>query len=72
MCINMICKMGIKEILLAGFDGFSENNVDNYLTNDLVFDLEKEKLFQINKAISSRISILKKQIQINFLATSRY
>lgn len=72
MCINLLIQVGVKEIILAGFDGFSEDVKDNFYEESLYLDVEEERLAKMNMAMSNKLSQLKKQIKIEFLSKSNY
>lgn len=72
MCINLLMRVGVKDILLAGFDGFSENIKENYYEESLYLDVEQERLARINIAMANKIKQLKKLINIEFFAASTY
>ena len=72
MCINLLNKIEIKEILLAGFDGFSKNIRDNYLKSNMYVDVQEEQLQAMNIAISNKLRQLSKQVNIKFLQSSLY
>lgn len=72
MCINFLRKIGVKKILLAGFDGFSKNIDENYCDDSLKLDVEAEHLITMNHAIAKKMKQLTMQMDIDFLAESRY
>ena len=72
MCINFLKKCGMDNLFLAGFDGFSPDWRENYYENSMAFDMESNRIFELNKAVSQKFSQLKKQIQIGFLQDSIY
>jgi 4-hydroxy 2-oxovalerate aldolase len=72
MCINFLKKIGIQNLILAGFDGFSVVQQDNYYEPDLLLNVEKERLMQINKAMRLKLKQLGKQINMDFLTESNY
>lgn len=72
MCINLLKKVGAKDFLLAGFDGFSENIKDNFYEESLYLDVEGERLAKMNLAMADKIAQLRKQINITFVAQSSY
>lgn len=72
MCINLLNKLGINEILLAGFDGFSTNIKDNYLEENMFVDVAEERLQAMNIAISNKLQQLSNQMNIEFLKSSLY
>ena len=72
MCINFLKKIGIKGIVLAGFDGFKTNYNENYYEKSLVMDVEEERLLNMNIATTKKLSQLKKQLEISFLTETAY
>lgn len=72
MCINLLKKIGARDFLLAGFDGFSENIKDNFYEESLQLDVEGERLARMNLAMADKIAQLRKQINITFIARSSY
>ena len=72
MCINLLLHIGAREFVLAGFDGFSANTKENFYEESLYFDVESERLAKLNKAMASKIELLKKQATITFLSETKY
>lgn len=72
MCINFFKKIGVTEILLAGFDGFSNNIEENYYEPTMYLNVEEEKLRLMNKAIAQKLKQLDNQINFKFLTKSVY
>lgn len=72
MCINLMKKIGVDCITLAGFDGFSQEMKDNYYESTMWVDVETERLKQINAATSRKLSQLSKQIKIKYLTNTIY
>lgn len=72
MCINLLNKINVKSLTLAGFDGFSGNVKDNYYEQSLYLDVEEERLVDMNAATARRFAQLVKQIDITFITESSY
>ena len=72
MCINLLKNIGVKDFLLAGFDGFDEKIKDNFYEESLYLDVEGERLAKLNIAMASKIAQLRKQVSISFFASSSY
>lgn len=72
MCINLLNKVGVQKIVLAGFDGFSVNKIENYYDNSFVLDVEQERLLQITDAMKKKLSQLQTQLEIRYLTPSAY
>ncbi|MBP3702171.1 MAG: aldolase catalytic domain-containing protein [Lachnospiraceae bacterium] len=72
MLINVLIAAGVREIAVAGFDGFSANPGDNYFVSNLSLGTKLSTKMQKNSAIREQIAKLKKQIELVFLTPSRY
>lgn len=72
MCINFLKKIGIQELILAGFDGFSTDVNENFYEQSLTMDVEGERLLQMNIATAKKMTQLKTQMEISFLTDSVY
>ncbi len=73
MLINIMINIGIKEINLAGFDGFTLSSTKNYYDNFLEFDgHDLNDKVDKNKYIKDKISEFRKKININFITNSIY
>lgn len=72
MCINLLNKLEVNKLLLAGFDGFSTNIKENYLEENMFVDVAEERLQAMNIAISNKLQQLGQQINIKFLRDSIY
>jgi Isopropylmalate/homocitrate/citramalate synthases len=72
MCINFVRKLGASNILLAGFDGFSAQCSDNYYEEKMVFDVDEERLQNMNEAFSRKILQIRRGTEIKFLTESIY
>ncbi len=72
MCLNLFNKIGVKEVILMGFDGFSFDNKRNYYDITMLNGVEKERLENINEAMKRKFSQLRVQMEIKFLTPSAY
>ena len=72
MCINLLKKIGIRDFILAGFDGFSPDKKENFYEESLYLDVDDEWLVKMNLAMKNKILQLKKQVNISFLVSSSY
>ena len=72
MCINLLKKIDVKDVLLIGFDGFSDNQKQNFYESNMYVDVETERLLRINEATSEKLNQLKTQMNIEFLSASYY
>ena len=72
MCINFLNKLGVKNIMLAGFDGFSANTQENFFETSMCLDVESDRLQRMNIATSQKLVQLGTQLNISFLTKSMY
>lgn len=72
MCINLLKKAGVKQIWLAGFDGFSPNLQENYYESSMYMDVETERLLNMNIATARKLTQLSTQMEIKYLTDSVY
>lgn len=69
LLLNLLIKIGVKSVKLAGFDGFSADG-ENYYERG--YDFYKDKSDELNKKISSDLKILKSRIEIKFITETKY
>ena len=72
MLLHFLLKCEVKEVSLAGFDGFTANYNENYFEKDLYVNTEPEALLEKTSAIRNHMKELQKKININFLTPSLY
>lgn len=73
IALNFLYACGVKEIYLAGFDGFSSNINDNYYDYEMRRPVTEEQACNRNKYYKEFInSIRKKGIKVVFLTRSKY
>jgi 4-hydroxy 2-oxovalerate aldolase len=72
MFLNLIRKLGVKNVVLSGFDGFSLSRSDNYFSDKLFTSTDNERLQDMNKAMSDRLHIMNKDMHITFLTKTIY
>ena len=71
MIIKLLIKLGVKEILLAGMDGYNPSNPYVYSDESTHYDFSKDANRR-NELISKEIKELKKQVEIRFITKSLY
>ncbi len=64
--------MGIKEVNIAGLDGFSNVQTENYVTSDLINHARENEFDERNEIMSKELKILRKDIKLNFLTKTQY
>ena len=71
MIITLLKKLGVKDIVLAGFDGFTKLT-QNYYDSELQFRHDVQNGNEVSNAISEQIDKFKNEINITFLTKSSY
>ena len=71
MILKVLMRSGVKEVNLAGFDGYSGTDA-NYLDEGKEYEFAKKKADYLNNYMSGFIRSHKDDIKVNFLTTTRY
>lgn len=73
MCFNLLLACGVKEILLAGFDGFSSNINENYYNQNMRHPVNVEQAERRNWYYKTLIQRIREQgVKVKFLTPSKY
>lgn len=72
MLIKLLIKLGIHNIYLAGFDGYSQAIYDNFTQKDLAFIKKEEIMRSMNDGISKSLHELSKKVNIQFITKEHY
>lgn len=72
MLINVLKKAGVNNISLAGYDGFSYSEVDNYCDEKLMNNVKFERQAKLNESIKKYFINIRKNMEINFITPSIY
>ena len=69
--LNILKKVSISEILLAGFDGFSIEQDNNYCDKKLVYMIDANRIEELNATLKSYIQLYQKNLNLKFLTKSK-
>ena len=72
MLLNLLNQLSVKNVYLAGFDGFSINKTSNYFSKDMNYNVELEELVKKNVAISEHLTLIEKKMNIQFITSTVY
>ena len=73
IALNLLKACGVKEILLAGFDGFSANINENYYDQDMRHPVNLEQVERRNSYYKNLIQRVKDSgIRVEFITPSKY
>lgn len=71
MLLRILVATGIKQVSLAGMDGYSPYNSNNYFNSQLEYDFS-QRTEQRNKFISLELQKISKFLDINFVTSTNY
>ncbi len=71
MFIRLLIQLGIKNVALAGFDGYTPDDI-NYIDANMEYSFVKEKADGLNKSGQKFFEIIKDSIDVEFVTTSYY
>lgn len=72
MSILLMERLGVSEIILAGFDGFSANINDNYFEKTMRNPVSEEQAETRNRFYADFIEKVQKKTRVTFLTKSKY
>ena len=71
MVLKTLTKTGVKDVVLAGFDGYSSSE-SNYYHISMEYDFIKDKAEYLNEYTKAQVSAFRQAIRITFLTDSLY
>lgn len=72
MAVKFFAYQGASEIYLAGFDGYSHDDEENYVRNDMTFPARNEVLDAQNEGMTKILRELSRSINVKFLTAPRH
>lgn len=72
MILALLNKLGVKKVLLAGFDGFKINRNENYFDDKFINIVETEELLNRNVEIKKELDSFRQTMDIHFVTSSLY
>ena len=72
MLLRLLIKLKVKEVAMAGFDGFSQDPHQNYYDEQYINSTVTEVFESRNRSVGHQLAQLMKSININFLTPTRY
>lgn len=72
MLLNLLKNCDVKEVTLAGFDGFKYRYDENYYNDSLVLQINESELNEKQTRIKEQLKKLSNDMTINFLTSSLY
>lgn len=72
MFIKYMIQLNVKELLIAGMDGYSHEKEDNYALDNMQIITKNAILDAYNKGITKVLNEFSKSIKISFITTPKY
>ena len=72
MLLRALDKAGVKEVNLAGFDGYSIDKESNYYSSKMEYEFSKQKGEEINADVNKFLSEIKDRLTVHFLTHTEY
>lgn len=72
MLLKILIKIGVKNIALAGFDGYIRGGGTNYITPEMEHVFIREKAEEINQDVRNSLKRIKGQYELQFITNSLY
>ena len=71
MIIKLLIKMGVKDISLSGFDGYSELNYENYSEDSMILNQSPSVSYKLNYGIIKMLKEYSKHVKFKFITSAR-
>ncbi len=72
LLIKYLIELGVKEVEIAGMDGYGNDSQENYAKQEMIFITNKKVYQEMNEGINHILKELKKQIKIQFITTPHF
>lgn len=72
MLLKLLVNIGVKKVFIAGFDGYSNYQVENYFDKDWILNTSPKQANKMNKGITEIVSELMVELQLEFITPSRF
>ncbi|MBR5739001.1 MAG: 3-hydroxy-3-methylglutaryl-CoA lyase, partial [Lachnospiraceae bacterium] len=71
MFLRLLMKLGVREVLLAGFDGYTPDDI-NYYDGKMAYDFVREKTDILNRQVKEFLRGEGKDLRVTFVTKSHY
>lgn len=72
MAIKLLTDFNVKKVVLAGFDGYSHDAQENFMSENMTFVTRNELFDSMNCGVNKILQEYKKKIEIEFLTKRKY
>lgn len=71
MLLNLLVAVGVKEVAIAGMDGYSVHQGENYYDQQLEYDFSEHAVYR-NTLISEELQKVQRMIKLSFITPTYY
>ncbi|MDR2490360.1 MAG: aldolase catalytic domain-containing protein [Spirochaetaceae bacterium] len=72
MLLNLLNKIEITSVSLAGFDGFDLDGRNNYFNEKLIYNIDNERLLGMHLSLSKHLHKMSRSMHITFITKSMF
>ena len=72
MLLRVLLRIGVPDVVLAGFDGYSVNQESNYFSSRMEYEFVKMKGEEINADVNRFLSRIRDRMSVRFLTHTKY
>lgn len=72
MLLKLLRQFEIKDVFLAGFDGFREAEKANYINENMEHEFSREKAIQLNRDVEASVKRLGSDVKLHFITDTLY
>lgn len=72
MLLKLLVKAKVKQVGVAGLDGFKINYLSNYCDKRFLYQEDEKTIRRKNKQMREQIKLLEKEMEIHFITPSKY
>lgn len=72
MAAKLVSDLGASEIVLAGFDGYAPDMMENYANSEMALAMSRPVIEKMNKGMTRVLSDLNKTTPVRFLTAQRF
>lgn len=72
MLLKLLIQFGIKNVFLAGFDGFNKAETANYINENMEHEFTREKAIQLNRDVEASVKRLGSDVKLHFITDTLY
>ena len=72
MIMNILIKLGVKEVVMAGFDGYTQDNMQNYYGEYIPLLYCQDDVLLRNSAMTEKIKKYSTDVNISSLTETMY